>query len=233
MLTPMASRTGTSVDVVVETGKKRVFASALQWPGWSRSVKAADGESAALLALAAYAPRYRLVAARAGLGAAFEPVMARPRWQVVERCPGDTTTDFGAPSQPAALEDEAVRADGAQRLVDLLDVSWQMLDELAGSAPPHLRKGPRGGGRDRDAVVQHVINAEAAYSRKLGLRKVSTPDSADRQAVEELRSRVRAGLTDLLPRGKTEVSAWSPRYVVRRMAWHVLDHVWEIEDRSK
>jgi hypothetical protein len=26
-------------------------------------------------------------------------------------------------------------------------------------------------------------------------------------------------------------SRWPPRYVVRRAAWHVLDHAWEIEDR--
>jgi hypothetical protein len=25
---------------------------------------------------------------------------------------------------------------------------------------------------------------------------------------------------------------WPPRYVARRMAWHLLDHAWEIEDRS-
>jgi hypothetical protein len=24
---------------------------------------------------------------------------------------------------------------------------------------------------------------------------------------------------------------WPPRYFVRRVAWHVLDHAWEIEDR--
>jgi hypothetical protein len=24
---------------------------------------------------------------------------------------------------------------------------------------------------------------------------------------------------------------WSPRYFVRRSAWHALDHAWEIEDR--
>jgi hypothetical protein len=26
--------------------------------------------------------------------------------------------------------------------------------------------------------------------------------------------------------------AWPARYVIRRTAWHVLDHAWEIEDRS-
>lgn len=25
---------------------------------------------------------------------------------------------------------------------------------------------------------------------------------------------------------------WPPRYAARRIAWHVLDHAWQIEDRS-
>jgi len=25
---------------------------------------------------------------------------------------------------------------------------------------------------------------------------------------------------------------WLPRYAARRIAWHALDHAWEIEDRS-
>jgi hypothetical protein len=27
------------------------------------------------------------------------------------------------------------------------------------------------------------------------------------------------------------VVLWTPRYVVRRVAWHTVDHLWEIEDR--
>jgi len=26
--------------------------------------------------------------------------------------------------------------------------------------------------------------------------------------------------------------SWPARYAVRRLAWHVMDHAWEIEDRS-
>jgi hypothetical protein len=25
---------------------------------------------------------------------------------------------------------------------------------------------------------------------------------------------------------------WTPRYAAQRIAWHALDHAWEIEDRS-
>ncbi len=30
----------------------------------------------------------------------------------------------------------------------------------------------------------------------------------------------------------TPEKGWPPRYAARRMAWHVLDHLWEIEDKS-
>jgi hypothetical protein len=26
---------------------------------------------------------------------------------------------------------------------------------------------------------------------------------------------------------------WPPRYAARRIAWHALDHTWEIEDRTE
>jgi hypothetical protein len=98
-------------------------------------------------------------------------------------------------------------------------------------APATLRKGPRGGGRDRDAVVDHVVGAEAAYARKIGIAR-KPPAGADREAVTALRQdvleAVRARRFGSPPRSK----GWPGRYAVRRMAWHVLDHAWEIEDKS-
>ena len=81
------------VDVCVETGEKRVFVSALDWPGWTRSGK---DEKAALEKLAAYAPRYAAVPRTARI--AFPA--AEPRFKVVERVKGNATTDFGAPATP-------------------------------------------------------------------------------------------------------------------------------------
>ena len=40
---------------------------------------------------------------------------------------------------------------------------------------------------------------------------------------EALAAAVRAGAPD---------ATWPLRYAVRRFAWHVLDHAWEIEDKS-
>ena len=55
-------------------------------------------------------------------------------------------------------------------LAGLLAGSWRVFDEVVASAPAQLRKGPRGGGRDRDAVPDHVREAERTYARRIGVR---------------------------------------------------------------
>jgi hypothetical protein len=230
MLPSMAATS--SLDVVIETGKRRLFVSALAWPGWSRSVKTTEGEEAALDALAEYAGRYRAVARAAKCLRDFDAVTKDPRWRIVDRVPGDATTDFGAPSGASVKENARLDAEASRRMVALLDATWAVLEATAESSPPSLRKGPRGGGRDRDAMVTHVVNAEAAYARKLGVRDASTPKPGDVAAVEALRQNIRVAVRECLPKGAAgSPGAWSPRYAVRRMAWHVMDHVWEMEDR--
>jgi hypothetical protein len=50
-----------------------------------------------------------------------------------------------------------------------------------------------------------------------------------REAIlDALRSGARG---DALPEGRRSAKVWTPRYFVRRSAWHALDHAWEIEDR--
>ena len=211
-----------TVPAYIEVGTKRVFAGALDWPGW---VRAGKSEEQALEALAAYATRYAPVAKLAGL------LSPKPPFDVVERVPGDATTDFGAPSGVAAADRTALTAKQAQRLAGLVAAGWAYLDGVAVAAPAELRKGPRGGGRDRDKVLDHVIAAEEAYAGKLGIRRRdlgrddSGPGSAVRQAILEVLGRPSAG-QPLKEKG------WPPRYAARRIAWHVLDHAWEIEDRT-
>jgi hypothetical protein len=220
------------LDVVIETGKRRLFVSALAWPGWSRSVKTTEGEEAALDLLADYADRYQAVARAARCLREFDAVTKNPRWRIVDRVPGDATTDFGAPSGASVKEDPRLDAEAARRMIALLDATWTVLRGTAETSPASLRKGPRGGGRDRDAMVTHVVNAEAAYARKLGVPDASTPKPGDDAAVDRLRGSIREALREHLRKGAAgSPGAWSPRYAVRRMAWHVMDHVWEMEDR--
>ena len=83
---------------------------------------------------------------------------------------GNATTDFGAPAVIPQLDRVPTTAAQANRLALLVDATWVALDEAVAAAPPTLRKGPRGGGRDRDAVAKHCLAAEVAYARKLGVR---------------------------------------------------------------
>ena len=209
------------LDVYLEIGAKRVFACAVDWPGWCRSGKTED---AAIEALLSYAPRFAPVAAAAG-----DRLPEFAAVTVAERVPGDATTDFGAPGKVPELDRVAIEDQEAARLTRYYEAAWALLEDVAANSPQELRKGPRGGGRDRDHVVQHTLNAERAYASKLGL-KLKAPELEDRDAVLAFRSTlaevIRSGAPDADP-----VKGWPLRYGVRRIVWHVLDHAWEIEDR--
>jgi hypothetical protein len=195
--------------VSLEIGKTWVFASALDWPGWCRRGK---GEEAALEALLEYADRYAAVA-----GPEFAP--GEP--EVVGRSPGTSTTDFGAPDARGEWDDEPLGAAETARLAAVLVSCWTAFDRVVAAAPAELHKGPRGGGRDRDTVAAHVQEAERSYGRKIGVR-VPPRTPWDEQ---------RAALLEVLRTG-TSGGDWPARYAFRRIAWHVLDHAWEIEDKS-
>ncbi|WP_088313325.1 hypothetical protein [Kineosporia sp. R_H_3] len=219
----MSAAAGTRV--YLEVGTKRVFAVMVDHPGWARSGRTAE---AALAALAEYEPRYAPVVRRAGHPL---PGGAGDRLDVVAEVRGTTTTDFGAPDRVLDGDRAGLPADDAARLADLLAACWATLDDVVEGAPSALRRGPRGGGRDRDEVARHVLAAEAAYARAIGAAVRGSPRVGDHAAVTAARAavlaRVRAGDTSAEPAGR-----WPLRYAVRRIAWHVLDHAWEIEDRS-
>ena len=216
---------GIAIAVGLEVGTKRTFAWADGWPGWCR---AGRDEGAALSALATAADRYAPIAAAAGLVLPWSP--GTP-FDVVERIPGDATTDYGAPGKVAMVDRAPVSDVEAARLVSLLEAAWSALDAIVSAAPLELRLGPRGGGRDRDQVFGHVVRAETAYARAVGL-KLAEPDPADRAAVAAQRASIAAVLR--LPSDGSPLAGkrWPPRTAARRIAWHVLDHAWEIEDRT-
>ena len=213
------------VAVLVEATPRRCFASALEWPGWSRPGR---DEDAALAALAASADRYAAIAAAAGHPLAIGPAGLH----VVQRAEGTATTAFGAPDVRAVLDARPLDAAGAARVVSLVTAAWAALDAIAAAAPAELRKGPRGGGRDRDAVVAHVLAAETAYARVIGIR-LPEPALGDPGAIAAQRAPIAALLAEPSDGSPLAGKRWPPRYAARRIAWHVLDHAWEIEDRSE
>ena len=194
--------------VYLEVGGKRTFASAADWPGWSRSGKTPE---AALEALASYAPRYAAIPKLARI----EFPKDATKFEVVEKLEGNATTDFGAPGIPAKGESKPTTNVEHARLISLLEACWKYLDRIVAKAPAELRKGPRGGGRDRDKMFQHVLDAELEYGKGIGVR-LKAPD----------RKALLAGFRNPKSDGR-----WPVAYAIRRTAWHALDHAWEIEDR--
>jgi hypothetical protein len=195
--------------VYLEIGKKSVFAVSLEWPGWCRRARTSE---LALEELAAYRERYAPVAGESFVTGPFE---------IVGTVTGNATTDFGAPSVPGPWDERVLNSKESAQFLDVLCRCWNYFDDVTAHSTATLRKGPRGGGRDRDAVIDHVREAERRYASKLGVRV------APRTAWEQQRSVIAAGLA-----GADSPSGWPRPYTIRRIAWHVMDHAWEIEDKS-
>jgi hypothetical protein len=209
--------------LVLELGQKKTFASAFDWPGWSRSGKT---EAAAIEGFIGYRERYNQVVALAG----FDPIGDEVEVGVVDRLPGDATTGFGVPVMVHAVEHEAMSEAECERQVALLQACWRHFGETAATTTPELRKGPRGGGRDRDKLRDHVVQADRGYARRISVR---TPpfDSLDADAAPAHHDAVFAAIPGLR-NGEVADKGWPVHYAIRRMAWHVLDHAWEMQDKD-
>ncbi len=223
-----------AVAAYLEVGGRRVFAGALDWPGWSRSGR---DEDTALRALVAYGPRY--AAAIGPLARGLMVPTHTSALDVVERLDGNATTDFGAPAIAPAADERPLESSESERLQGLLQACWAAFDSAAEAASNAvLGKGPRGGGRELRAILSHVLEADRAYLALLwsAFRKTEDADVMVGMArlreviLGALRSRARG---DALPPGRRSSKVWTPRYFVRRSAWHALDHAWEIEDRAQ
>jgi hypothetical protein len=64
-----------------------------------------------------------------------------------------------------------------------------------------------------------------SYARRVGVRV------SPRTPWTEQRDKITAALME--ERGDPATKAWPARYFIRRSAWHVLDHAWEMEDKSR
>ena len=197
------------MKVYLEKGKTWCFAAALDWPGWCRRGK---GDESAVETLLSYRERY--AAAIGEVPPASEP-------EIIGVLEGARMADFGAPGEIGPWDEEAMAAGERDRQSGLLESSWDYFDRVVAASPESLRKGPRGGGRDRDRMVDHVREAERTYGRKFGVQVPPRTPWPDQRAA------IAAAIRSPAPDPK-----WPLRYAVRRVAWHVLDHAWEMEDRS-
>ncbi len=223
--------TGPTVDVVLEVVRRRAFAVAVDWPGWTRGGRTEDE---ALDALLRAGPRYAAVAAAAGMD--LEPLRIVSGFTILARIPGTSTTEFGAPGVPLPGDDAPLDEAELDRQAAILRASWAAFASAAvRHADAELATGPRGGGRDLAKIVAHVEDADRAYLVQLGARPPKGPAGSapivEVHAASLAALRARA-LGQPVEDASRATVPWAPRYYIRRAAWHWLDHAWEIEERA-
>jgi hypothetical protein len=214
---------GTVTPVTIEAVEKKSFATAVDWPGWSRSGK---DEEAAIAALVDYAPRYAVVAKLA-----HQRFPAHPEPSIVQRLAGDGSTSFGVPGKVTEPDHEPLTAAQLRSRIALLRATWDYFEQVASKAPAKLRKGPRGGGRDTADIIGHVVGAESGYARQIGIKMPAPAGFDDWGPLHDAICEAIASGAE----GKPIVAGrkWTARYATHRIAWHALDHAWEIEDKSE
>ena len=212
--------------LVIETGPKgkKAVAVAPDWPGLARGAKTED---AALERLLTYLPRYAPVATLAGLAAAFSATTA----DVVERYPGTGSTDFwGISFAFSSIDRQAMSSAELERELSLMQASWTFFDDVRSSVSAELRKGPRGGGRDREQIVRHTLGTEQDWAKGLG---VATPlESILTDAgLQDHRTAYCNAILEHYAEGKM-ARTWPLRFLIRHTAFHTLDHAWEMQDKD-
>ena len=218
------------VRAVIEHGTKdkRSVAFSLDWLGWSRGAKTAE---LALETLESYRDRYRPIAGLAGMAREFD---AAGPLEILEDRVGTGSTDFwGISFSPSSTEHGPMSEAEFDRAITLLRAAWAYFDGVAGRVSPEMRKGPRGGGRDRDRIISHTIRQESEnFASGVGLRipegAALTPDGLRRHRetyVEAMRA-YNAGEIE------KRMRSWTIPFLIRHSAFHTLDHAWEMEDKD-
>jgi hypothetical protein len=118
-----------------------------------------------------------------------------------------------------------------ERRIRILRAAWATFDDVASRVSPELRKGPRGGGRDRHTIVRHTNGSEILeHAKKVGIdTPVEALDDPARMAAH--RDAFVEAIRDHCARG-VPARSWTLQFLIRRCAWHFLDHAWEMEDRD-
>jgi hypothetical protein len=218
------------VRTVIERGPKakRSVAFSLDWPGWSRGAKSAE---LALDTLESYRERYRQVADLAGMAREFD---AAGPLEVVEDRVGTGSVDFwGISFAPSSTEQGPMSEAQLERGITILQACWAFFDGVAARVSPEMRKGPRGGGRDRNRIIRHTIRTESEdFAKQVGLRipeeAALTPDGL-RQHRETYVAAMRAYNAGEVER---RMRSWTLPFLIRHSAFHTLDHAWEMEDKD-
>jgi hypothetical protein len=219
-----------AVRTVVERGPKgkKSVAFALDWAGWNRGAKSPE---LALETLEAYRERYRPIAELAGLGGEFA---AAGPLEIVEDRVGPGSVDFwGISFSASSTEHGPLTDDQIDRAFSLLQAAWAYFDDVAARVSAEMRKGPKGGGRDRDRIIRHTIRTESEdFAKQVGLR---IPEEGA-LSPEGLRSHRATYLAAMRAYNAGQIErrmrSWTLPFLIRHSAFHTLDHAWEMEDKD-
>jgi hypothetical protein len=214
--------------VTLELGPKgkKVVAVAPDWPGLERGAK--TGETA-IETLQSYLPRYAPVAKLAGMEAAFA---ASTTIDVVEHYPGTGSTDFwGISFAFSSIDREEMSSDELERELTLMQACWAYFDGVRLRVSAELQKGRRGGGRDRDQIVLHVLASEQDWANKLGVGTRQGARVTDAKGVRAFRRAYCTAIRAFHAEGKM-ARTWPLRFLIRHTAYHTMDHAWEMEDKD-
>lgn len=218
------------VRTVIEHGTKdnRSVAFSLDWPGWSRGAKTAEQ---ALETLEAHRARYQPIAALAGMAAEFD---AAGPLEIVEDRVGTGSTDFwGISFSPSSTEQDPMDQAELDRQIKLLRAAWTYFDGVAARVSPEMRKGVRGGGRERDEIIGHVIRVESMdFARGVGI-VVDDGNSLIPDGIPAYRDAYIAAMRDYNAGNVAKrMRSRTLPFLIRHSAFHTLDHAWEMEDRD-
>jgi hypothetical protein len=221
------------IRVTLEMGPrgKKVVAVASDWPGLERGATTADG---AIERLLSYVPRYVSVAKLAGMEAEFATSTASTTTSdvdVIERYPGTGSTDFwGISFAFSGIDREAMSDEELERELTLMRACWAFFDSVRSRVSAEMQKGPRGGGRDRDRIVRHVLFTEQDWAKMVG---VLTPfeEMLTEGVLNAHREAYCDAIRDFHAQSKM-ARKWPLRYLIRHTAFHTLDHAWEMEDKD-
>lgn len=216
--------------VTLEIGPKgkKVVAVAVDWPGLARGAKNAE---AAIERLLSYVPRYAHVAQIAGMKAKFTTDTTDSTADVIEQYPGTGSTDFwGISFAFSSIDQQAMSNEELDRELTLMRACWTFFDDVRWRVSAEMQRGPRGGGRDRDRIVRHVLFNEHDWAPR------DRPQEAQEAILTEegLKAHREAycnAIRELHSENKM-ARKWPLRYLIRHTAFHTLDHAWEMEDKD-
>jgi hypothetical protein len=214
--------------VTLEVGPKdkKVVAVAPDWPGLERGAKSRE---AAIETLKSYLPRYATVAKLAGMDAELAAITTV---DVVEEYGGTGSTDFwGISFAFSSVDRQQMSSKDLDRELTIMQACWTFFDDVRRRVSAEMQKGPRGGGRDRDRIVRHVLGVEQDWAKKVGVRTPEDSVVTDDDGLEAYRDAYCTAVRTFCSEGKMARS-WPLRYLIRHTAYHTMDHAWEMEDKD-